>query len=218
MKTNPAIKQILFYGDSLVYGKQSGANARLDVAVRYTGVLQRLLGEDFEVIEEGLRGRMLSGESPHFPDRNGLQQFGSIIGSHLPVDVLVIGLGTNDCNQNPAFNAQAFAETLQEYAQKLNEWVDFFEIEPPQVLFVLPPDIDETYYDEGTARIFGAGAGERLKALRSALHGVAQDLGFATLDASAYCRPAQHDGIHLDAEGNEKLAKALRTKLLEFVA
>lgn len=217
MKTGNAIKQILIYGDSLVFGKQSGANVRLASNVRFTGVLQDLLGDGFEVIEEGLRGRMLSGENPFFPERNGLQQFGPIVGSHLPVNVVVIALGTNDSNQNPSFDARVFAHSLNNYMSKLKDWAEFLGVTMPKVLVVLPPEIDETHYDEGTARIFGAGANERVQQLRQELNSVAEGLDLPVLDASQHCSPAAQDGIHLDLENNRKLAEALHAKLVDFV-
>jgi lysophospholipase L1-like esterase len=217
MKTNNDAKRVLVYGDSLTYGRQSGENARLPASVRFTGVLQDLLGDGFEVIEEGLRARMLSGENPHFQERNGLQQFGPILGSHLPLDVVVIVLGTNDANQNPAFNAQAFARTLHDYVQKLKDWSEFFALPLPRTLVVLPPDIDESHYDEGIARIFGPGAGDRVKQLRQEMRLVAESLGLTILDSSEHCIPAPQDGVHLDAENNKKLAQAVNSKLAEFL-
>src|SRR5689334_11654512 len=97
MNTNKAAKTILIYGDSFTFAKIPGG-LRYDCETRFTGVLQKELGKDYEVIEEGLRGRTVSGENSFFPYRNGLEQFGPIIGSHLPLDLLVLFLGTNDLN------------------------------------------------------------------------------------------------------------------------
>lgn len=218
MKTSDHVKRVIVYGDSFTYGKQSGVNARLAPSVRYTGVLQSLLGGDVDVIEEGLRGRNLFGENPFFPDRDGLASFGPIIGSHLPADVLVILLGTNDCNDNPDFDPAKHAGALHEYMAKLKSWAEFLGAGVPKVLLVMPPDIDESVFNDQMRTIFGADANERLTLLRKELQKVAAELGLPVLDASHYCKPAPQDGIHLDAENNRKLAEALHPIVTELLA
>lgn len=211
-------KSILVYGDSLVYGRQGGVNARLPVTERFTGVLQQLLGDGYDVIAEGLRARNMYGENPHFAERDGLQQFGPIIGSHLPVELVVLFLGTNDCNNRTAFEADVVASSLKEYVAKTKQWVEFFEVTLPKFLVILPPDIDEASYDKTMQTIFGEGASVRLKQLRIGLVKVAEDLGLSVLDASKICRPDNHDGIHLDAENNQLLAIGLQKSIVEILA
>jgi len=100
MNTNISAKQILIYGDSYVFGIIPGGNgARYDSSTRYTGVAQNYLGSDYNIIEEGMRGRTISGENGFFPHRDGLKAFDGIIGSHFPLDLVIIGLGTNDSKE-----------------------------------------------------------------------------------------------------------------------
>lgn len=207
--TGKYTKSIVLYGDSLVYGKQSGVNARLPADMRFAGVLQTLLGSDFDIIPEGLRARTMYGENPHFSERDGYQQFGPIIGSHLPVDLVVLFLGTNDCNSRTPFEPLKIAGSLKDYMQKIKEWTDYFEILMPKVLVILPPDIDESSYDQSMQDIFGRGASMRVKELRPALAKTADELSLPSFDSSQVCAPAWGDGIHLDAENNRSLAVAL---------
>ena len=48
---------ILCYGDSNTYGYNPVNGLRYPKGVRWTGVLQKMLGEEYEVIEEGCNGR-----------------------------------------------------------------------------------------------------------------------------------------------------------------
>ena len=48
---------ILCYGDSNTYGYNPVNGLRYPKDVRWTGVLQKLLGEQYAVIEEGCNGR-----------------------------------------------------------------------------------------------------------------------------------------------------------------
>ena len=51
------MKSILCYGDSNTYGLMPDSPDRYPRDVRWTGILQKKLGEDYYVIEEGLSGR-----------------------------------------------------------------------------------------------------------------------------------------------------------------
>ena len=64
MNTNPKAKRILCFGDSNTWGRIPGKKfRRFPVDQRWTGILQKLLGEDYEVIEEGLTARVVVGEA-----------------------------------------------------------------------------------------------------------------------------------------------------------
>ena len=50
-------KRILIYGDSNTHGFRVDNGLRYDRNTRWTGVCQNLLGEEYEILEEGLNGR-----------------------------------------------------------------------------------------------------------------------------------------------------------------
>ena len=50
-------KRILIYGDSNTYGFDPDTFGRFDENTRWTKVCQKLLGDEYEIIEEGMCGR-----------------------------------------------------------------------------------------------------------------------------------------------------------------
>ena len=60
MKNNE-IKEILCFGDSLTWGWNPFDRGRYPFEKRWTGVLQKELGKDYRIIEEGLNGRTTNG-------------------------------------------------------------------------------------------------------------------------------------------------------------
>ena len=69
-------KRILCFGDSYTWGYVPGTDhERFPEDVRFPKVLQKLLGENFEIIEEGLNSRTLINEDgrPGKEGRNGSQ-------------------------------------------------------------------------------------------------------------------------------------------------
>jgi lysophospholipase L1-like esterase len=58
------MRNILCYGDSNTYGMKPGMTGRYARDVRWTGLLQKLLGGGYDVIEEGLGGRTTVWDDP----------------------------------------------------------------------------------------------------------------------------------------------------------
>jgi len=214
MNTNTRAKRILFYGDSLAFGKKPSVPERLDG--RFTRVIQNTLGSDFEIIEEGLRARTLSGENTFFPERNGLDQFGPIFGSHLPIDLLVLMLGTNDCNKTGDKTKQEYHKALNMYLEKMNVWCKQFFIETVSlVLIIAPPHINgaELVHDKLMFSIFGEDAERKSKLLPEIYEKFCKEYNLAYFNADAICTTAKGEGIHLDPENNKILGEALALKI-----
>ena len=86
------MKTILCYGDSNTWGYIPGTGNRYPRQVRWTGVLQNLLGEKFHVIEEGLNGRTTVMDDPTRIAKNGLPYLRPCLDSHAPIDLVVLML------------------------------------------------------------------------------------------------------------------------------
>ena len=64
-------RTVLCYGDSNTYGYVPETGTRYPVNVRYPGRLQMLLGNDYNVIEEGCNGRTTIHDDPVEGWKNG---------------------------------------------------------------------------------------------------------------------------------------------------
>ena len=97
------MRNVLFFGDSNTYGfdpesRAAGTGERFPAAVRWCGVTAHELGSSWHVIEEGLNGRTTVHEDPYrlTTHLSGGALLPTLLKSHLPLDVVVIMLGTND--------------------------------------------------------------------------------------------------------------------------
>ena len=66
------MKRILCFGDSNTWGYIPGTGERYAPDVRWTGVAQKLLGDDYLLIEEGLNGRTTMYPHPCKPWQTGI--------------------------------------------------------------------------------------------------------------------------------------------------
>ena len=102
-------KHIVCFGDSNTHGYCADPNDtadrtdRFNEDERWTCLLQKMLGEEYLVLEEGLSGRTTVFSDPLHECMSGLDVIYSTLMSHEPVDLLIIMLGTNDTKER--FNA-----------------------------------------------------------------------------------------------------------------
>ena len=133
------MKRILCYGDSNTWGYiPSSDHERYPIDVRYPRVLASLLGNEYEVIEEGLPGRTIISDDivDLVGNRNGLLEFGQAVYSALPLDYIVIMLGTNDLKYHRT--AKECAKALEEYIYRVNHKIGGRMKCNPKIIIVAP--------------------------------------------------------------------------------
>ena len=109
---------ILCFGDSNTYGYRPDGSGRFDADTRWTGLLQKKLGTNDRIIEEGLCGRTTVFSDELREGRRGLDTIGILLESHAPVDLLILMLGTNDCKTRYNASAGTIAKGLEQVITK----------------------------------------------------------------------------------------------------
>lgn len=207
MLPNKTLKRVLIYGDSYTYGKIPNG-ARYDAETRFTGIAQKLLLDTVEIIEEGLRGRTIAGENSFFPHRDGLKQFDGIIGSHLPLDLVIFFLGANDTNSGSIKNPQAIVMEYQAYLTKLAWWAKHLGLPVPKIAILAPPIIDEEKSYAPFKDIF-KGSQQKSQALPALLEHFSMTNKLEYLDVSKIVSVSPEDGIHFNEDANKILGREL---------
>ncbi|MFQ9749053.1 MAG: GDSL-type esterase/lipase family protein [Anaerobutyricum soehngenii] len=114
---------ILCYGDSNTYGYNPVNGLRYPKDVRWTGVLQKMLGEEYEVIEEGCNGRttVFEGNAKE-PWKAGLGYLRPCLNTHKPIDFVIMMLGSNDLKRMFHASAQEIADGAEELVKVIKEF------------------------------------------------------------------------------------------------
>lgn len=213
MNSNPTAKRILCFGDSLTFGKVPGENKRYAPSQRWTGVLQNILGADYEIIEEGVRSRTVNADDPQLPGRNGLHAFRVALLTHLPLDLIIILLGTNDLKDRFNKSVSEIAAGFKDYQTPLKESCDYLDMPKPKILLLSPPIV----LDSKIPQEWGFGkATIKSQQFPQEYQKVANEINATFLNLQELVHPSEVDGVHLDLEENEKLAKALLLKIKEL--
>ena len=198
------MKTVLCFGDSNTWGYSPLDGSRHPHDVRWTGVLQRLLGSDYLVIEEGLNGRTNVTNEEERPIRSGLDVLSILLESHRPLDLVVIMLGTNDLKHDFNLSAEEIADGARQVCRSVIDCE--YLVDPPQILLISPTHIELMTEEEQDIFI---GAIEKSRELARHYQAVADNLGIHFLDASKIVVKTNLDGVHWDAGQHHDFGKAL---------
>lgn len=195
-------RRIVCFGDSNTWGYDAVTNGRFGRDVRYTGILQELLGE-YIVVEEGLCGRTAVFEDPLNEGMNGLKYIVPCLQTHSRLEWLTIMLGTNDCKERFSATAQNIADgvrRLVRVAKSLDVWID-----EPHILLITPPPIKKECETSQVAGEMGI-CSDKSHELARLYEIHAKSEGCYYLNAGDCSSMNDIDYMHLDAESHKKLA------------
>lgn len=213
-----AVKRLLCFGDSNTWGylgdtlSEKGNPLRLPPSQRWTGCLQRELGADYLVIEEGLSGRTVLVSDPAWAheslSRAGHPQLLVAMESHLPVDLLIYMLGTNDCREILQLSAREIVAQILYSLQQAKRFSEELE-HPTQLLCLGPLCIDKLYENRPVFDVMGRGCAEKSQELLVRLALACEQAQIPFFDINPYCFASAGDGLHIDKSCHPTLAKVL---------
>src|SRR5262245_29539777 len=171
------MRTLLCFGDSNTWGynpESAPSTERYPRDVRWPGRLARALGDEWEVIAEGVNGRTAARDDPIWEGRNGAAYLLPCLRSHAPLDLVVIYLGTNDVADRYSLPAEDVAYCVGRLVRIARTSETGPVDSAPEVLVVCPPPFGrlEPLY-EGGREVAGPRAlvrrgvrGARLRAAR----------------------------------------------------
>jgi hypothetical protein len=191
--------RILIYGDSNVWGdKGFGENGaplgRYAAKQQWPNILQRLLGDEYDIIQAGLCGRTAGEYAEQPPYLGGKIGYEIALREASPVEGVIIALGVNDVSHKRASDEQIVAD-LQWYSTYTRAYAADSEndmVSSGNVWYIAPV--------------------QRYKPLASKLHCIDEKLRttHATisnpLDDNDDYAP---DGIHFSLQGHRRVAQAV---------
>ncbi len=208
-------KRILCFGDSNTWGANPMDGTRHPANVRWSGILQKELGDDYQIIEEGYNGRTTVFDDAVEGRMSGIKYFIPCLDSQSPLDLIILMLGTNDLKMRFGVEAETIAYGLKRY-------LDALQTTPmagnkPKVLIVSPILIEDDYKKNGLFYdMFGEGARERSERFAKAYENFAKEARVYFMNAAKYAVASGYDGVHMEASEHEKLGKAFAVKVKEI--
>lgn len=223
-------KRILVYGDSNSFGWAWSLQKdvyRLPTEQIWPQVMAKKLGAGYEVEVNALGGRTVkrdqedgngTGKSLSGKLFNGMVSLPAVLSENLPLDLVIVMLGTNDSNSRYKNNAKAIANDLEEMIRLIQagEWQSNTKFRTPKILIIAPP-LQPNVTAYGVA--FN-GAEKITKELPPLLKEKCRILGVEYLNAQDFVKgiPGQIDRVHLSPEQHKLLGEAAAVKVKEIFA
>lgn len=205
-------KTVLCFGDSLTWGfDPRGAErfVRYGYTERWARRLQAELGPSYYVIEEGLNGRTTVFDDPVIGGMSGLAQLPTALKTHMPLDLAVVMLGSNDIKTRFGVNGDEIARCLGRLLDAVAKSNCGPGGKAPQALVLVPPvmgDVGGTWvaplYDSDHSRAAS-------RRLRETYPTIAAAFGAHCFDINQVVGPGTTDGIHFDPDALPPVAAAL---------
>ncbi len=213
------MKNILCYGDSNTWGctpiETLGIIERFDPDIRWAGVLCRRLGEGYQVIEEGLNARTTVHDDPiDGAHKNGKPYLLPCLETHLPLDLVIIMLGTNDLKSRFSLSAFDIASGIKPLLEIIATIAPKNGGIKPQTLVVAPPPLARLSL---LAEMFEEGS-QKSRQLAKHYQVIAALLGSHFLNAGDVITSSNIDGIHFDADQHKLLGEAVAEKVRSILA
>lgn len=204
------LRTLLCYGDSNTHGTrpltQPGVLERFSWDERWPGILARGLGSDWRVIEEGLPARTTVHDDPiDGHHKNGLSYLRPCLESQLPVDVLLLMLGTNDLKARLSVTPADIASALQVLLEEIKRCNAGPDGATPRLIVMAPAPIEEVGF---LGEIFAGGAAKS-RQLAARYRQVAEAQGATFVDAGEIIQVSPVDGVHFEADQHRRLGEHL---------
>lgn len=195
-------KRILIYGDSNTWGS-NGEGVRYATGLQWSNLLQAKLGNDYQVVQEGLPGRIAGDHDKRDTYLNGQPGYEIAMRSAAPFDYLIVALGTNDAKKKYGLKAETIVEDLIWYKDRTIEYAQD------------DPEMGNQFKKLFFVGIANFRPNPALSAETAAETRQALGLESETvIDATDLEHSA--DGLHYSEQGHQKLADKMHQAIKEY--
>jgi lysophospholipase L1-like esterase len=220
-------KRIMVFGDSNSWGgvpqETIVPTTRYDAAIRWPGVMDAALGDGYVVIEESLSARTAATDDPSLglggAGLNGLEYLPAALATHMPLDLVIIMLGTNDVKpgfgQSPLDISLDILQLASEVQKSSGVATSYA---PAKVLIVAPPPLGQIADVDWLQAMFPDDSIRKSNELAGVLGPLAQAAGFAFLDAATVARIDGVDGVHMSADQHAAIGAAVAASVKPMLA
>ena len=196
------MKKILCFGDSNTYGFIPSSGKRYDENSRWSGILKKLLREEYEIIEAGCNNRTAFCDNPAGVNETGYKVLPSLLTPD--IDCVILAVGINDLQY-------LYNISMKDYENGLENLIGIVRTKLPRAKIILlsPSVITEDILNSCFAAMFDETSIEKSKQLSAIYERAARKENCKLLDLKKIASPSKTDGLHYEKIEHIKIANAI---------
>lgn len=196
------MKKVLCFGDSNTWGYVPGSAKRYNESIRWTSLLQNLLGKDYEIVEAGCCNRTCFIDNP-----DGVEQTGyKVLPKYLDETfiLIILSLGINDIQS-------CFNPSLDEIKTGLEQLINITKTTCPssKILVISPARLSKSIETIYFRNQFDDMAIEKSKHFAKIYEEIVKENNCLFFDWDKIIEVSDIDGLHFTPESHKKIAYAL---------
>lgn len=196
------MKKILCFGDSNTYGFIPSSGKRYDENSRWSGILKKLLREEYEIIEAGCNNRTAFCDNPAGVNETGYKVLPLLLTPD--IDCVILAVGINDLQY-------LYNISMKDYESGLENLIGLVRTKLPRAKIILlsPSVITEDILNSYFAAMFDETSIEKSKQLSAIYERAARKENCKLLDLKKIASPSKTDGLHYEKIEHIKIANAI---------
>lgn len=203
------MEKIICYGDSNTFGFNPKNGNRYDKNIRWTGVLSNILGNEYEVKEEGCNNR-----TGFCYNSDGIFQSGQIylpqcLEKHKNFDIFIFALGTNDLQKFYTIDEKVVKEGLKNlisYISKINPSV--------RIILITPVILNKNILKGQFSFQFDEKSIESSFGMQDIYKNFANENEIEILNLNEFVVPSTIDGLHFEPKEHTIIAEVIAKQIL----
>ncbi len=196
------MKKIICYGDSNTFGFNPKNGSKFDNETCWTSLLQKKLGIEYEVINEGMCDRTGFSDNPNGILFSSQKHFPLLISKYNSIDSLILWIGTNDLMFQQDISFENIEYGLKNLIKLAKTKARRIIIIPP---VILSDKILEGYFKER----FNEESIKKSKNIGNVYIKLANAYNCDFFDVNKYVKPSDFDGLHYDENSQKIIADRL---------
>lgn len=196
------MKKIFCYGDSNTYGYNPEDGSRFDETTRWTGLLQKNLGVEHVVTNDGVCDRTGFVNNPKGLLYSAQRHLPKMLTEIEEVNIFILAVGTNDLQSEYNINFDVVEKGLVTLINLAKE-------KAKQIIIIPPVILDEKVLKGAFSYQYNRTSIDKSKKIGKVYNKVAKAQRCAYFDINKFAKPSATDGLHYDANAHKLIAKNL---------
>ena len=197
------MKKVLCFGDSNTFGFNPKNGSRFDKSSRWTGILQVLCKNEFNIIEAGCNNRTAFSDNPAGKMFTGYKILPDFFKQDL--DFVILAIGINDLQFQ-------YNVTLDSISTGMSSLVEMVKKSLPnsKIVLVSPTELTENVLKSPIfSTLFDETSIEKSKHLSKIYSEISEKYDCAFIDLNSIAIPSYIDGLHFEPSEQKKKKKII---------